>query len=173
MRARVAADLRERLPLADEDRELGEALDRWELSLFADEPFRSGQVKDALTALLGNGDGAWAASMRAAVLLQENGKDRVELLRALTGEHAGAAARDALRRALVETLLHGNRAQLVDTLDETLLGLRPRPVERRRRLAAVTISARSWHRHVTGSAVPSEHGRSRTGARAASSGSGS
>ena len=128
LRAQVAADLRERLPLADEDRELGEALDRWELSLFADEPFRSGQVKDALTALLGNGDGAWAASMRAAVLLQENGKDRVELLGALTGEHAGAASRDALRRALVETLLHGNREQLVDTLDETLLGLRPRPV---------------------------------------------
>ena len=65
--------------------------------------------------------------MRAAVLLQENGKDRVELLGALQGEHAGAASRDALRRALVETLLHGNRAQLVDTLDETLLGLRPRP----------------------------------------------
>ena len=128
LRAQVAADLRERLPLADEDRELGEALDRWELSLFADEPFRSGQVKDALTALLGNGDGAWAASMRAAVLLQENGKDRVELLRALNGEHAGAASRDALRRALVETLLHGNREQLVNTLDETLLGLRPRPV---------------------------------------------
>ena len=69
LRGRLAADLRERLTLADEDRELGEALDRWELSLFADEPFRSGQVRDALTALLGDGDGAWAASMRAAVLL--------------------------------------------------------------------------------------------------------
>jgi hypothetical protein len=127
LRARVAADLRERLPLADEDRELGEALDRWELSLFAEEPFRSGQVQDALSALLGNGDGAWAASMRAAVLLQENTKDRVELLAALRGDRAGSAARDALRRALVETLLHGNRVQLVETIDETLLGLRPRP----------------------------------------------
>ena len=76
IRAGVAADLRERLPLADEDRELGEALDRWELSLFADEPFRSGQVKDALTALLGAGDGSWAATMRAAVLLQEETKER-------------------------------------------------------------------------------------------------
>ena len=38
---RLAADLRERLQLADDDRELGEALDRWELSLFAEEPFRS------------------------------------------------------------------------------------------------------------------------------------
>ncbi len=42
VRARLAADLRERLLLADEDRELGEALDRWELSLFSEEPFRSG-----------------------------------------------------------------------------------------------------------------------------------
>ena len=54
LRGKLAADLRERLALADADRELGEALDRWELSLFADEPFRSGQVRDALTALLGD-----------------------------------------------------------------------------------------------------------------------
>jgi hypothetical protein len=32
-----------------------------------------------------------------------------------------------VRRALVETLLHGDRAELVTALDETLLGLRPRP----------------------------------------------
>ena len=51
--ARLAADLRERLPLADDDRELGEALDRWELSLFAEEPFRSAQVREALDCLLG------------------------------------------------------------------------------------------------------------------------
>jgi hypothetical protein len=127
LRGRVAADLRERLTLADEDRELGEALDRWELSLFADEPFRSAQVHDALTALLGNGDGGWAAAMRAAVLLQEKTKDRADLLASLRAERAGSAARDAVRRALVETLLHGNRAQLVATLDETLLGVRPRP----------------------------------------------
>jgi hypothetical protein len=127
VRARVAADLRERLPLADEDRELGEALDRWELSLFADDPFRSGQVRDALTALLGAGDGAWAAAMRAAVLLHEKTKERAELLASLRADDAGPAARDALRRALVETLLHGSRTELVTTLDETLLGVRPRP----------------------------------------------
>jgi hypothetical protein len=127
VRAQVAADLRVRLPLADDDRELGEALDRWELSLFADEPFRSGQVRDALTALLGSGDGAWAAAMRCAVLLEEKSADRIGLATELQGEGAGPAARDALRRALVETLLHGNRAGLVETLDETLLGLRPRP----------------------------------------------
>ncbi len=127
LRGRVAADLRERLPLADDDRELGEALDRWELSLFADEPFRSSQVRDALNALLGREDGFWAAAMRTAVLLQEKTKERAELVAKLQGEHAGPIALDALRRALVETLLHGNREVLVTALDETLLGLRPRP----------------------------------------------
>ncbi len=127
MRARLAADLRERLPLADGDRELGEALDRWELSLFADEPFRSAQAREALTSLLGGGDGAWAAAMRAAVLLEEKTAERTALATDLHAEHVGPAARDAVRRGLVETLLHGNRAELVETLDETLLGLRPRP----------------------------------------------
>ena len=32
-----------------------------------------------------------------------------------------------VRRALVETLLYGNRLELIKSLDETLLGLRPRP----------------------------------------------
>jgi hypothetical protein len=127
LRARVAADLRERLLLADEDRELGEALDRWELSLFADEPFRSSQVKDALAALLGAGDGTWAATMRAAVLLKEKTRERAELAAALRADPAGSVAREALRCALVETLLHGDRPALIQTLDETLLGLRPRP----------------------------------------------
>jgi hypothetical protein len=127
LRGRVAADLRERLLLADDDRELGEALDRWELSLFADEPFRSGQVRDALVALLGGDDGVWAATMRAGVLLEEKAKDRAALVTALRSERPGARALDALRRALVETLLHGNRVDLVATLDETLLGVRPRP----------------------------------------------
>ena len=127
LRGRLAADLRERLALADGDRELGEALDRWELSLFAEEPFRSSQVADALTALLGGGDGAWAAAMRAAVLLGDKTDDRGELFAALRGERAGRAARDGVRRALVEALLHGNRAELVATLDDTLLGLRPPP----------------------------------------------
>jgi hypothetical protein len=127
LRGRLAADLRERLLLADGDRELGEALDRWELSLFADEPFRSSQVRDALTALLGSGDGAWAAALRTAVLLGEKNADRAELLAALRGDQVGRPGRDAVRRALVETLLHGNRTDLVVALDETLLGLRPRP----------------------------------------------
>ena len=120
-------------PLADDDRELGEALDRWELSLFAEEPFRSGQVRDALTALLGGGDGAWAAAMRAAVLLGEKTAERVELLEALRAEHVGRAARDAIRRALVETLAarQPRRARRARST-RRCSALRPRPASRRR-----------------------------------------
>jgi len=127
VRAKLAADLRERLVLADEDRELGESLDRWELSLFSEEPFRTAQVREALACLLGGEGGGWAASLRAAVLLAEKGSERGEVLQALRGEHLGTEARDAVRRVLVETLLHGSRAELVAAVDETLIGLRPRP----------------------------------------------
>src|SRR6266566_1266438 len=127
LRARLAADLRQKLTLADADRELGEALDRWELSLFSEEPFRTAQVRDALTCLLGGGDGAWAGAMRTAVLLGDTSKERGDLLAALREERLGRVARDAVRRALVEVLAHGNRSALVETLDETLMGLRPRP----------------------------------------------
>jgi hypothetical protein len=127
LRAKLAAELRERLVLADEDRELGESLDRWELSLFSEEPFRSAQVREALACLLGGEGGGWAASLRAAVLLAEKGTEREEVLAALRGEHLGSEARDAVRRVLVETLRHGSRAELVAAVDETLIGLRPRP----------------------------------------------
>jgi hypothetical protein len=127
IRARLAADLRAKLTLADSDRELGEALDRWELSLFSDEPFRSAQVRESLTCLLGGDGGAWAAAMRAAVLLGDKNRERSEMLDALRAERLGSDARDAVRRTLVETLLHCDRTQLVVALDDTLLGLRPRP----------------------------------------------
>lgn len=127
VRARLAADLRDKLTLADSDRELGEALDRWELSLFSDEPFRTAQVREALTCLLGGEGGPWAAAMRAAVLLGDKTGDRSDLLAALRSERLHRDARDAVRRALVEALVHGNRADLVGALDETLLGVRPRP----------------------------------------------
>jgi hypothetical protein len=130
-RARLAFDLLARLGRAEDDPELAEALDRWELSLFADEPFRSEQLREALAALLGGPDGLWAAAVRAAVLLGETGRDRaeqLELLRGLTrGETAGTAAADAVRKAVVETLAHGDRAGLVSSLDDALLGVRPRP----------------------------------------------
>ncbi len=130
-RARLAADLLARLGHAEADPDLAEALDRWELSLFADEPFRSEQLREALTALLGGSDGLWAAAVRAAVLLGASGRDRaaeLDRLRGLTrGEPAGSATGESVRKALVETLAHGDRAALVETLDEALLGVRPRP----------------------------------------------
>jgi hypothetical protein len=130
-RARLAADLLARLGRAEDDPELAEALDRWELSLFADEPFRSEQLREALAALLGGPDGLWAAAVRAAVLLGETGRDRAEQLERLRGlargEQAGRAAAEAVRKAVVETLAHGDRAALVGSLDDALLGIRPRP----------------------------------------------
>ena len=77
-----------------------------------------------MSALLGEKDGIWAACVRAAVLLGETPKERGELLGRLKDERP---APDTVRRALVEVLMHGHRAQLVDTLDESILGLRPRP----------------------------------------------
>jgi hypothetical protein len=127
VRAELAADLRERLLLADDDRELGEALDRWELSLFSDEPFRTAQIRESLECLLGGDGGVWAASLRASLLLAEKGPERAEVLEALRAERFGRDARDAVRRVLVETLQHGERAELIKAVDETLLGLRPRP----------------------------------------------
>jgi hypothetical protein len=130
-RGKLARDLLEKISGADEDPELAEALDRWELSLFADEPYRSEQLRESLTALLGGTDGLWAATVRTAVLLGETARDRaehLERLRALGGgEPASPSTLDALRRALVETLLHGDREALVVALDESLLGLRARP----------------------------------------------
>ncbi len=127
IRARLAAELRGKLTLADEDRGLGEALDRWELSLFSEEPFRSAQVRESLTCLLGEDGGEWAAAMRASVLLGDKTRERSELLAALRAERLGHEARDAVRRVLVDTLVHGSRADLLLALDDTLLGLRPRP----------------------------------------------
>ena len=56
-RGETARALITKLGAADVDRELGEALDRWELSLFQDGPFRSEQLRASLDALLGAGDG--------------------------------------------------------------------------------------------------------------------
>ena len=95
VRAQLAADLRERLTLADDDRELAEALDRWELSLFSDEPFRSGQLREALACLLGGDGGAWAAAMRAAVLLAE--KTRSAAMLVAGSAPSGSAATRATR----------------------------------------------------------------------------
>ena len=131
VRGSLARDLLERLGGVDDDPELAEALDRWELTLFQSEPFRSEQLRESLAALLGGSDGLWAGALRAATLLGESGAERTELLarlRALvSGRPADAAIEDVLRRALVETLMHGDRPALVGALDESLLGVRPRP----------------------------------------------
>ena len=111
-RGRLASELLERLPLADEDPELGEALDRWELSLFQSGASREEQLREALTALLGGMDGVWAATMRASVLL---------------GDRLDEPRPDTVRRAIVETLMHGDRPGLVRVLDDAMLGLREAP----------------------------------------------
>jgi hypothetical protein len=111
-RGRLASELLERLPLADEDPELGEALDRWELSLFQTGSSREEQLREALTALLGGTDGVWAATMRASVLL---------------GDRFDEPRPDNVRRAIVETLMHGDRSGLVGALDDAMLGLREAP----------------------------------------------
>jgi hypothetical protein len=46
---------------------------------------------------------------------------------ASSGGAANSGLLDAVRRTLVETLVHGDRRALVEALDEALLGVRPRP----------------------------------------------
>ncbi len=89
--------------------------------MFQEEPFRDEQVRASLDALFGNGDGVWAAKLRVAMLLGEKPRGRAELL--------ANVPPDAVRRALIETVLHGNRRDLVATLDEAILGVRPRPAQ--------------------------------------------
>src|SRR3989442_2863888 len=105
-RASLAEQLRPRLALADDDARLGDALDRWELSLFQDDPFRGEQLKHALDAALGDGQGIWAASMRAGALLGETAEERADLV-----ERFKSPLPDLMRRLLVAVLLHGNRAR--------------------------------------------------------------
>jgi hypothetical protein len=73
----------------------------------------------------------WAAALRTSLLLGEADGDRARLLtglRALArGGDADELAQGAVRRALVEVLTHGDRPALIESLDEALLGLRPRP----------------------------------------------
>ena len=114
----VAAKLIPQLALADADAHFGDALDRWELSLFQDDPFRGEQLRHAVDAALGEGDGRWAAAMRAAALLGETAEERSEL-----ADSFRTPTPDLVRRMLVAMLLHGDRAQLLRELDHALLGL--------------------------------------------------
>ena len=118
-RASVATDLRARLGDANDDPYLGDALDRWELALFQSEPFRGEQLRHALEAALGEGDGLWAAAMRGAALLGATPQERADL-----AERLREPSCELVRRLLVAVLLHGERRDLVRELDETLLGAR-------------------------------------------------
>jgi hypothetical protein len=125
----IAVDVLAALGEADGDPELSDALDRWELSLFQAEPFRSEQIRAALTALLGE---TWP--MRACVLLTEDHGSREELFGELTALHAGDAATaatiDAARRAVVAVLRSRDRERLAHDLDRELLGLDRREAPR-------------------------------------------
>src|SRR5579884_3942339 len=117
-RASVAVDLRVRLGAADDDARLGDALDRWELALFQSDPFRAEQLRHALEAALGEGDGAWAAAMRGAALLGATPAERSEF-----AERLREPSCELLRRLLVAVLLHGDRLALIGDLDDALLGV--------------------------------------------------
>ena len=127
-RAPIAIEVLASLGRADGDPALAEALDRWELSLFQNEPFRSEQLRASLAALLGE---TWP--LRCSVLLGEEAGAREtihEQLSALDGgAEAGRDAAELVRRALVAVLRSRDRGDLVHELDRELLGL-PRRVER-------------------------------------------
>ncbi len=124
-RGELAGELLLRLGLADADSALAEALDRWELSLFQHEPFRSDQLRAAFVALLGE---TWP--LRAAVLLETDPARRAVLHADLNelaiGQESTPAVADAARRSLVEALERGDRPALLRELDDALLGVRDR-----------------------------------------------
>ena len=121
-RGALAGELLVRLPIVDEDEALAEALDRWELSLFQNDPFRGEQLRAAFGALLGD---TWP--LRGALLLEDDPAARERLhadLEALAArDDPTSPAVDAARRALVQTLRHGDRVDLVRELDRALLGV--------------------------------------------------
>lgn len=121
-RTPIAVEVLAALGDADGDPELAEALDRWELSLFQNEPFRGEQLRAALSVLLGE---TWP--LRCSVLLTEDGGAREELygqLLALAGgEQAGPTTLDTARKAIVAVLRSRDRTELVHDLDRQLLGL--------------------------------------------------
>jgi hypothetical protein len=124
-RTPIAVEVLAALGEADGDPELAEALDRWELSLFQNEPFRSEQLRAAARALLGD---TWA--LRGTLLLEESDDDRERLHEELAsldrGAESGPTAIDAVRRVLVTALRASDRSELVRQLDRELLGLESR-----------------------------------------------
>ena len=96
-RAPIAVDVLAALGDADGDPELADALDRWELSLFQAEPFRSEQLRAALGSLLGE---TWP--MRCCVLLARGSTGTRGALRRADRARRGrrcAAVRRSMRPA--------------------------------------------------------------------------
>ena len=96
---------------------------------------------------LGEGDRSVRLGPHYGLLLGESARERADVLAALKavagGETAGPSVVDAIRRALVEALVHGDRPRLVEALDDALLGLRPRPTGYFARLASAGPSGAS------------------------------
>jgi hypothetical protein len=128
-RAPIAVDVLAALGDADGDPELAEALDRWELGLFQNDPFRAEQLRGSLRALLGE---TWP--LRGTVLLEQDGASRellhAELAALAAGDESGPAVLDAVRRALVAALRAHDRDELIRSLDRELLGVERRPALR-------------------------------------------
>ena len=109
---------------------------------FTPGPTRADELREALEALLGlrRGPlGSGDARRRAPGRDRAGAEDLLTPLRALLdGDGPGARAEDAVRRALVETLLAGLSGGARRTLDEALLGLRP---DRRSRSSSRVLAA--------------------------------
>jgi hypothetical protein len=121
-RADLTRELLGRLSLADGDAGLADALDRWEISLFQDEPVRSEQLRGALAAVLGD-----TYELRAAVLVGQDPDERWRVHQSLQdwggrSDVDSASVGDLVRRALVAVLRHGERERLLRELDAALVG---------------------------------------------------
>ncbi len=168
-RGGLAAEILGRLGLADADTPLAEALDRWELSLFQHEPFRSEQARASLAALLG---GTWP--LRSAVLLEPEPAPRETLHRHLIalGGGRGRDRRGArrgqtrARRGAPGARPSGARRRSRPPAPRARLALPPRRVVKTPSRPATsptsrhasTNSARTCDIPVTPPGLPSSHG---------------
>ncbi len=158
-RTPIAVEVLEALSDADGDPELSDALDRWELSLFQNDPFRGEQLRAAMASLLGD---TWP--MRCCVLLGEDGRAREELYGELSVLAAGDAG-DVGGRGR-SPACRGGRASLARSGSararprSRAARARPQPGGARGRgLARITDPARSRYPSARGAGLPSAHGR--------------
>ena len=156
-RGKLAADLLARLAESEDDAELGEALERWELVAVRVRAAPLGAAaRGARRAArrrgraLGGGDAGGHPRRRARPGARGGSSAAFARSRAARPLDPGAA--DVLRRAFVEAILHDDRDRLLAALDDALLGLRARPpgyfsrVRRRIRHGRVTFRAATIER---------------------------